>query len=163
MGIMLDSVFFDRFAMGFSLGVHILIVMFGVTMPVIILLADYLWIAKGDMVYKTLSNRLVTAFAILFAVGTASGTLVAIDLLVLWPKFMALVGQVAISTVNIEVIVFFAEAIFLTTYFLYRERFSSKYVRVVLMAIVAIAAASSGVMITYLNSFMNTPVGFNIT
>lgn len=159
---MFDPTIFDRAAMGFSLGVHILLVMFGVTMPVMILIADYLWIRNGDKVYKTISNRLSTAFAILFAVGTASGTLVAIELLVLWPKFMALVGQVAISPVNAEVFVFFTEAIFLTTYLLYKDVFSDKRVRLALMLVVAIAAAASGAFITLLNSFMNTPVGFNI-
>lgn len=159
---MFDPTIFDRATMGFSLGVHILLVMFGVTVPVIIILADYLWIKKGDKVYKTISDRLVTVFTILFAVGTASGTLVAVELLVLWPKFMALVGQVAISPVSAEVFVFFAEAIFLTAYLLYRDRFDNKKVRIVLMVIVAIAAAASGALITLLNSFMNTPVGFNI-
>jgi len=160
--MLLDSIIFDRAAMGFSLGVHILLVMFGVTMPVMILLADYLWIRNGDKIYKTLSNRLTTVFAILFGVGTASGTLVAIELLVLWPKFMALVGQVAISPVNVEVLVFFTEAIFLTIYLFYKDTFKSKKVRLALMLAVAIAAAMSGAMITLLNSFMNTPVGFNI-
>jgi cytochrome d ubiquinol oxidase subunit I len=88
--------------------------------------------------------------------------LVAINLLVLWPKFMQLVGQVAISSVNIEVLVFFAEAIFLTAYLFYRDAFANRNVRLVLMLFVSVAAAMSGVLITTLNSFMNTPVGFNI-
>lgn len=159
---MLDPTILDRATMGFSLGVHILLVMFGVTMPVMIMIADYLWLRNGDNFYKTLSNRLSTAFAVLFAVGTASGTLVAVELLALWPKFMALVGQVAISSVNFEVMVFFIEAIFLTAYFFYRDTFKNKNVRLLLMFIVAVAAAMSGVLITTLNSFMNTPVGFNI-
>ena len=159
---MFDPTVFDRFAIGFSLGIHILLVMFGIAIPVIILLADYLWVRNGDKAYKTLSSRLLTVFAILFAVGAASGALVAIELLVLWPKFMALVGQVAISTLNVEVIVFFMETIFLVAYLFYRDTFSNKNVRLVFMLFVAVGSALSGVLITLLNAFMNTPVGFNI-
>jgi cytochrome d ubiquinol oxidase subunit I len=61
---MLDATIFDRFAMGFSLGVHILLVMFGMTLPVIILLADFMWLRKKDMIYRTLSERLTAVFAI---------------------------------------------------------------------------------------------------
>lgn len=159
---MLDPTIFDRFTMGFALGVHIILAVIGIVLPVMILIADYLWIKHGDRYYRALSKRLSTALIVLFAVGTASGILVAINLLVLWPAFMALVSKVAILPVYIEVFAFFTESIFLTIYIVYRDSFRNKNVRLFLMLMVAIGAAMSGVLITVFNSFMNTPVGFNI-
>ncbi|MDE1860456.1 MAG: cytochrome ubiquinol oxidase subunit I [Candidatus Micrarchaeota archaeon] len=159
---MLDPTLFDRFTMGFSLSVHIVIAVIGVVLPVLIIISDYLWLRNNDNYYKVLSGRLTTAFVILFAIGTASGMLVAINLLFLWPNFMALVGQVAMSPVYLEVFAFFTESIFLTVYIFYRDVFRSRYARIIVMIPVAIGAAMSAVLITVLNSFMNTPVGFNI-
>ena len=159
---MLEAIDFDRFTMGFSLGVHIILAVLGMALPVIIMLAEYLAIKHKDEYYAVLSKRLTTVFVVFFAVGVASGFLVAINLLFLWPSFMALVSQVAIAPVYLEVFAFFTEAIFLVIYLFYRDVFSHKYVRVLLMGIIAVGGAASAVLITILNSFMNTPVGFNI-
>jgi cytochrome bd ubiquinol oxidase subunit I len=159
---MLDPTFFDRFTMGFSLAVHISLVVVGLTIPLIIMLAEYLGIKYNDKYYLTLSRRLTTAFVVLFAVGTASGLLVATELLFLWPSFMALVGQTAILPVFCEVFAFFCESIFLALYVFSHKAFGHTYKRVAIMGIVTIGAALSAVFITMLNAFMNTPVGFNI-
>lgn len=160
--VFLNPTGFDRLAMGFSLSVHILLAVLGIAIPALIFISDYLWIKNKDRFYFVLSRRLTTALIVLFAVGTASGMLVAINLLFLWPKFMALVSNVSILPVLIEVFVFFLEAIFLTIYIFYRDAFTFKYARLIIIGIAGAAAAASGGLITVLNSFMNTPVGFNI-
>jgi cytochrome d ubiquinol oxidase subunit I len=153
---------FDRFLMGFSLAVHIILASIGIALPAIIIIAEFLGIRKKDRVYTTLAKRLSLVLVVLFAVGTASGTLVALELFLLWPKFMALVGQVAILPVYIEVFAFFLEAIFLAIYMLSWESFEGKYIHVLFGVLVGIGGAASAVLITMLNSFMNTPNGFNI-
>ena len=159
---MLDPAFFDRFAMGFSLSIHIILAVIGVTLPVIILVAEFLGIRYKDPHYRVLARRLSLAFLVLFAVGTASGTLVAANLFFLWPSFMALVSKVAIGPVYAEVFAFFTESIFLAIY-LYSERiFRNRYSHVCIMVLIALGGVSSAAFITILNAFMNTPVGFNI-
>jgi cytochrome d ubiquinol oxidase subunit I len=160
---MLSVLDFDRFLMGFSLGVHIILASIGIALPVIIILAEFLGIRKKDKIYTTLAKRLSLILIVLFAVGTASGTLVALELFLLWPKFMALVGQVAILPVYIEVFAFFLEAIFLAIYMLSWDSFDNKYVHVFFGVLVGIGGAASAILITMLNSFMNTPNGFNIS
>ena len=107
---------FDRFLMGFSLGVHIILAVIGIALPVIIVTAEITGIKKKDQYYTRIAKRLTTIFIVFFAVGAASGTLVALELLVLWPKFMVLVGHVAILPLYIEVFAFFLEAVFLGVY-----------------------------------------------
>lgn len=154
---------YDRFTMGFSLGVHIILATIGIALPAIIAVAEFLYMRYGDKHYGVLANRLTIALAVLFAVGTASGTLVAVNLLVLWPKFMQLVGNVAILPFFTEVFAFFGEAILLGVYLYSRQRIKSGYARLAIIISIGFFAALSGVLITMINAFMNTPVGFDIS
>jgi cytochrome bd ubiquinol oxidase subunit I len=149
--------------MGFSLSVHIILAVLGIIFPLIIMLAEFIGVRYKDKYYITLSKRLTTAFIVLFAVGTTSGMLVAMNLFFLWPTFIALVGKVAILPVYLEVFAFFTESIFLAIYIYSEKLFGSTYWHVLLMGIVALGAVMSAVLITVLNAFMNTPVGFNIS
>lgn len=158
----MDPIVFDRFTMAFSLAVHIVLAVIGVALPVIILLAEYLGIRYNDKEYKVMAKRLTTALLILFAVGTASGMLVAVNLFFLWPNFAALVSKVAILPVYAEVFAFFSESIFLALYIYSSDFFKNKYIHMMMMVIAALGAAASAALITVLNAFMNTPVGFNI-
>ncbi len=153
---------FDRATMGFSLSVHIVLAVIGIVLPVIILLAEYLGIRYRDNHYIVLARRLSIAFVVMFAVGTASGMLVATELLFLWPQFMALMSAVAIAPLYLEVFAFFMESIFVALYIYSAHAFRERYIHVAIMVVVALGAVLSGVLITMLNSYMNTPVGFNI-
>ncbi len=155
------SVVFNRFDMGFSLGIHIILAVIGIAIPLIIMLAEILGQKYNNIYYKTLSKRLFPAFIILFAIGTASGTLVAVNLLFLWPNFMSFIGQVAILPVYLEVFAFFGESIFIAIYIYSRKKVCT-YAHAFIMGLVSLFAALSAVFITMLNAFMNTPTGFNI-
>jgi cytochrome d ubiquinol oxidase subunit I len=154
---LIPIVLFDRFLMGFSLFIHIILASLGIALPVIILTAEYLGIKKNDIFYSTLAKRLAIAFVVLFAIGTASGILVAVEMFVLWPTFMQLVSQVAILPFYIEVFAFFVETIFIGIYFYSWDKFKNRYLHVLTGIPIAIAAALSGILITILNAFMNTP------
>ncbi|MDE1811020.1 MAG: cytochrome ubiquinol oxidase subunit I, partial [Candidatus Micrarchaeota archaeon] len=66
--------------MGISLAVHIVLAVLGMTLPAMIAIYEFLGIRKNDKDYLTISRRLTTAFIVLFAVGTASGFVVAANL-----------------------------------------------------------------------------------
>ncbi len=159
---MIPVIDFDRFLMGFSLGVHIILAVIGIVLPVIIVAAEVVGIKRKDPYYTRIAKRLTTMLIIFFAVGTASGTLVALELLFLWPKFMVLVGHVAILSLYVEVFAFFLEAIFLGVYVYSWDKFKNRYAHAFTGVLVALGAVLSAVFITMLNAFMNTPVGFNI-
>ncbi len=148
--------------MGFSLAIHIIFASLGVSLPVIILLLEFIGIRKNDNDYKRLAKKLTLIFMVLFAIGTASGALVASELFLLWPKFAVLLGQVAITPIYVEVFAFFSEAIFLGIYVYSWDKFKWKYGHVLTGVPIAIGGALSAVLITIVNAFMNNPVGFNI-
>ncbi len=152
----------DRFTMALSLAVHIILAVIGIGLPVVIMIAEYLAVKRNDVYYRTLAKRLTISLLVLFAIGTASGTIVALDILFLWPSFFSLVANVAILPLLIEVFAFFGEAIFLAIYLYGRDRIKWKYAGVAILAFIAFFAASSGVLITFLNAFMNYPTGFDI-
>lgn len=148
--------------MGFSLAVHIPLASLGVILPLVILLAEYLGIRYGDKYFKVLAKRLSTILVILFAVGTASGMLVALNILLLWPKFMQLVAQVAIFPFYLETFAFFMETIFLGVYIYSWNKFKNPYMHLLSGIPIALGGILTAVFITMINAFMNTPVGFNI-
>jgi cytochrome bd ubiquinol oxidase subunit I len=159
---MLPVVAFDRFLMAYSLAIHIVLAAIGIALPVIILSAEFIGIRNNDKYFKVLARRLSIVFAILFAVGTASGLLVALNIFLLWPKFMALISQVAILPFYSETFAFFVESIFLGIYFYSWNKFKNEYIHVLVGIPIAIGSALSGVFITMINAFMNTPNGFDI-
>ncbi len=159
---MLSPIIFDRFTMGFSLSVHIVLAVIGIALPVIIAIAEFIGIRRHDAHYRVMAKRLSTVLIVLFAIGTASGMVVAIELFFLWPVFFQLVANVAILPLYAEVFAFFTEAIFLAMYFYAPPRLKDTYWHVLMMCMAALGAVASAVFITMINAFMNTPVGFNI-
>ncbi|MDE1762310.1 MAG: cytochrome ubiquinol oxidase subunit I [Candidatus Micrarchaeota archaeon] len=159
---MLPIVVIDRVLFGFSLAIHIILAAIGITLPAVVLTAEFIGIKYRDTDYTVFAKRLATAFAIFFAVGAASGTIVGIGFVLLWPKFMSLLSQVAILPLYVETFVFFFESLFLATYLYSWDRFKNKYLHILLGIPIAIAAPLSGSLITMVNAFMNVPVGFNI-
>ncbi len=160
--LLVDILIIDRALMGFSLAVHIILAVIGMSLPVMISAAELLSMRGGNSGYKVLASRMTKALVLFFAVGTASGTVVAMELFLLWPKFMALAGQVAILPVYMEVFAFFTEAIFIA---IYVHTFDSDWGKLrhwLASVIIIIGSAATAMFITLLNAFMNTPVGFNI-
>ncbi|MDE1828384.1 MAG: cytochrome ubiquinol oxidase subunit I [Candidatus Micrarchaeota archaeon] len=153
---------FDRFLMGFSLGVHIPLASIGIALPLIVMLAEYLGIRYADRNFMVLAKRLSLALVVLFAIGTASGMLIALNILLLWPKFMQLVAQVAILPFYLETFAFFMETIFLSIYIYSWGKFKNPYVHLISVIPVVVGGFLSGALITMINAFMNTPVGFDI-
>ena len=158
----LSVIGFDRFLMGFTLGAHILIVTLSISLSLIVSIAEFLAIRKKDPHYEVLSRRLAKALVIFFAVGTASGTVLAVELFTLWPTFMVLIAKVDILPFYYEVFAFFLEAISLVLYVYYWDYFRNRYHHWLLSLFVAIGTVMSAVFITMINAFMNTPSGFNI-
>ncbi len=152
---------FDRFLFAFTIGSHIALVSASIALIVIISIAEFLSIRRSDKYYGTLSKRLSKAFVIVFGIGTASGIVMAVELVTLFPTFMTLVSTTgAIAIIYIEIFAFFIETIPLVMYVYYANYFS-KYAHWALSIIIAAGAFLSAVLITMLNAWMNTPNGFD--
>ena len=150
-----------RSQMGFSLAWHIVLACFGVGLPGLVLFAEWRGIRTGDAVWRLLARRWAKAMGLLFAVGAVSGTILSIEMGVLWSGLMAHWGQVVGLPFAIEGIAFFIEAIFLGIYLYGWDRLSP---RVHLLSGLPIFAAglTSAFFVVTANAWMNTPTGYTL-
>jgi cytochrome d ubiquinol oxidase subunit I len=150
-----------RSQMGFSLAWHIVLACFGVGLPGLVLFAEWRGIRTGDPNLRLLARRWARAMGLLFAVGAVSGTILSIEMGVLWSGLMANWGQVIGLPFAIEGIAFFIEAIFLGIYLYGWDRLSP---RAHLLSGVPIFAAglTSAFFVVTANAWMNTPAGYTL-
>src|SRR4051812_26112283 len=110
--------------MGLSLAFHIVFAAAGIALPLLMVIADALWLRTRDPDYLELSKRLAKGTAILFAVGAVSGTVLSFELGLLWPGFMGTYGELIGLPFSLEGFAFFTEAIFLGIYLYGRGKIS---------------------------------------
>jgi len=152
---------FDRFLFAFTIGSHIILVAMSISLILLITVLEYFNLRKRDEAQTDLIKRLKKVFIISFGVGTASGIVVAVELINLFPGFMTVVSETGIiGAFYLEIFAFFLETIALVLYVYFEGVFKWKYTNFTLAAITAFGTLLSGVLITMVNAWMNTPNGF---
>lgn len=157
-----DPVIFSRILTGLTLFVHIVYATIGVGMPLIIALAEWTGIKRGDDHYILMARRWARGFTVIVAVGIVTGTCIGLQLSLLWPNFMRVAGQAIALPLFMETFAFFVEAIFLGIYLYTWDRFSKRIYHMLLLIPVAIGSSGSAFFITSVNAFMNAPRGFDL-
>jgi cytochrome d ubiquinol oxidase subunit I len=150
-----------RRQMALTLGSHIILAVFGVGMPVLLLAAEWQYLRTRDEVWKALAHRWSKVFAVLFAVGAISGTVLSFELGLLWPEFMRRFGPVMAFPFAMEGFAFFLEAIFVGIY-LYGWNRLSPWAHWWCGVPIAISGAASAWFVVTVNAWMNTPQGFRL-
>ena len=150
-----------RSQMATSLAFHIIFACMGIAMPLLMVLAETLYLRTRDEVYLLLARRWATGTAILFAVGAVSGTVLSLELGLLWPHFMEWAGPIIGMPFSLEGFAFFTEAIFLGLYLYGWDRLSPR-AHLAAGCVVALSGMISGIFVVIANSWMNTPVGFTL-
>lgn len=148
-----------RGQMGTSLSFHLFFAVLGVGLPLMMLTAEGMHLRTGDPVWRALARRWSKVFAILFAVGAASGTIISFELGLLWPRFMAFAGGIIGLPFSLEGAAFFIEAIFVGIYLYGWDRLSPRAHWLSGIPI-AISSAASAFFIVTANAWMNVPRGF---
>jgi cytochrome bd ubiquinol oxidase subunit I len=151
-----------RIQMAVSLAFHIVFASLGVGLPVLLLVAEYRANRTGDAVWMALARRWARAFSILFAVGAVSGTVLSFALGLFWPRLMGRWGAVIGLPFALEAFAFFIEAIFLGIYLYGWDRLSP-WKHWLCGWPVAIAGAASAVFVVGANSWLQSPVGFELS
>ena len=141
---------------GLSLAFHMIFAVTGVSLPLMMTIAEWLWIRTREPVYQVLAKRWAKGAAILLAVGAVSGTMLSFELGLLWPRFMERVGSLVGKPLFLEAFAFFTEAIFLGIY-LYGWYRLPAVIHLLSGAIVAVSGAVSAWFVTFVNAWMNTP------
>jgi cytochrome d ubiquinol oxidase subunit I len=157
-----DALIYSRILTELTLSFHIIYATLGVGVPLMIMTAQWVGIKKNDEHYILLARRWARGFVITVAVGVVTGTIIGLQLSLLWPIFMELAGNVIALPLFMETFAFFFEAIFLGIYLYTWDRFDNPRKHLLLLVPVAIGASFSAVFITMVNAFMNAPQGFDI-
>ncbi|MBI3838521.1 MAG: cytochrome ubiquinol oxidase subunit I [Planctomycetia bacterium] len=147
-----------RWQMGITLGAHIILAVFGVAMPVLLLAAEWRYLTTGDPVWRALAYRWSKVFAVLFAVGAVSGTVLSFELGLLWPEFMARYGPVIAFPFAMEGFAFFLEAIFVGIY-LYGWNRLPPWTHWWCGVPIATSGVASAWFVVTVNAWMNSPQG----
>jgi cytochrome d ubiquinol oxidase subunit I len=148
-----------RAQMGTSLGFHIIFASLGVGLPVAIAIAHFIALRRDDAGWLRLAARLTRALAVLVVVGVISGIVISIELVLIWPQFMAKAGPVIGLPFSLETYAFFVEAIFLSLYLFARDRLRP-WVHWATMLPVCLGGLASAWIVVAANAWMNTPAGF---
>ena len=150
-----------RAQMAMSLAFHIIFASVGIAMPLLMVIAEGLWLKTREEVYLTLAKQWAKGTAVMFAVGAVSGTVLSFELGLLWPNFMAYAGPIIGMPFSLEGLAFFVEAIFLGLY-LYGWNRIPKYAHWFAGMMVLLGGMFSGIFVVTANAWMNTPTGFSI-
>jgi len=152
---------FARAQMGMSLAFHIVFAAIGISLPVLMVISEALYLRTGRPVFLELAKRWSRGAAILFAVGAVSGTVLSFELGLLWPGFMEKSGAIIGMPFSLEGFAFFTEAIFLGLYLMGWKRLSP-LVHWFCGVLVILGGVTSGIFVVTANAWMNTPAGFKI-
>ncbi|MFS0823953.1 cytochrome ubiquinol oxidase subunit I [Bacillus sp. 1P02SD] len=155
----MDELFIARSLFGTTMAFHIIFATIGVGLPFMILTAELIYQKTKNYEYVVMAKRWTKAFAVLLGVGIPTGTIAGVQLSLLWPGFMEVVGRVMPLPFQIEIYAFFVEALFMSIYVYAAERIAP-WMRIVSLMLVALGALASAVLITNVHAFQGTPAGF---
>ena len=157
----MDNLLAARSQMAMSLAFHIIFSAIGIGLPLLMVIAEGLWLRTRQGVYLTLAQVWSKGAGILFAVGAVSGTVLSFELGLLWPGFMRYAGSIIGMPFSLEGFAFFTEGIFLGIYLYGWDRVPPR-AHWIAGLIVAFSGAISGLFVVTANSWMNHPAGFQI-
>ncbi|WP_310723775.1 cytochrome ubiquinol oxidase subunit I [Streptomyces sp. N2A] len=150
-----------RSLMAFTLASHIVLVPFGVALPLITLIMHGHGLRRNDPTALLLARRWSAVMAVQFAIGVVTGTVLSFEFGLLWPGMMGRWGDVFGIGFGVEAWAFFLEAVLIAIYLYGWRRLPSR--THFLLALPLPAAALLGAFgILAANSWMNTPRGFSL-
>lgn len=151
-----------RAQMELSLGFHMIFAALGIGMPLLMVLAEGLYLRGRGEHYKELAKTWGKATAILFVVGAVSGTALSFELGLLWPRFMSFAGPVIGPAFTLEGYAFLLEAIFVGLYLYGWDRLSPR-AHFWAGVPVAVTGCLSGILVVGANAWMQSPRGYTVS
>ena len=159
---MMDSLLLARIQFGANISFHILFPTITIALGWVLLFFKLRYNRTQDMRWMDAYRFWVKVFALSFAMGVVSGITMSFQFGTNWPGFMETVGNIAGPLLAYEVITaFFLEAVFIGI-MLFGFRRVSNRVHTIATFLVAFGTTASAFWIIALNSWMHTPVGFEM-
>jgi len=158
----LDPLLLARIQFAANISFHILFPTITIGLAWVLLFFKWRFSRTGDAKWMDAYGFWVKVFALSFALGVVSGIIMSFQFGTNWPGFMERVGNIAGPLLAYEVLTaFFIEAIFIGVMLFGFNRVSNR-IHTLSTFIVAVGTMMSAFWILVLNSWMHTPVGFEI-
>ena len=158
----LDPIMLARMQFGANITFHILFPTISISMAWVLLFFKLRSNATGDAKWMDAYKFWVKVFALTFALGVVSGVTMSFQFGTNWPGYMEKVGNIAGPLLAYEVLTaFFLEATFLAIMLFGMNRVSNR-MHTVATLLVAGGTTLSAFWILALNSWMQTPAGFEM-
>jgi cytochrome d ubiquinol oxidase subunit I len=159
---MMDALMLARMQFGANITFHILFPTITIALGWLLLFFKLRYNATGQQRWMDAYMLWVKVFALSFALGVVSGITMSFQFGTNWPGYMQAVGNIAGPLLAYEVLTaFFLEATFLGI-MLFGARRVSNRVHTLATLLVAFGTTMSAFWIIVLNSWMQTPAGFEL-
>ena len=159
---MIDPIDLARIQFGANISFHILFPTITISLAWVLLFFKLRFRATGDEKWMVAYAFWVKVFALSFAMGVVSGVTMSFQFGTNWPGYMNTVGNIAGPLLAYEILTaFFLEATFLAVMLFGRTRVSDR-VHTLATLLVAGGTTLSAFWILALNSWMQTPAGFEM-
>jgi cytochrome d ubiquinol oxidase subunit I len=158
----MDPLILSRIQFGANISFHILFPTITIALGWVLLFFKLRYNQTNDYAWMHAYFTWVKVFALSFALGVVTGVTMSFQFGTNWPGFMETVGNIAGPLLAYEVLTaFFLEAVFLGI-MLFGFRRVSNGVHTLATFLVAFGTTMSAFWILVLNSWMHTPVGFEM-
>ena len=158
----MDPLILSRIQFGANISFHILFPTITIALGWVLLFFKLRYNQTNDYAWMHAYFTWVKVFALSFALGVVTGVTMSFQFGTNWPGFMEIVGNIAGPLLAYEVLTaFFLEAVFLGI-MLFGFRRVSNRVHTLATFLVAFGTTMSAFWILVLNSWMHTPVGFEM-
>ena len=157
-----DPVTLARIQFGFTVSFHFIFPSFTIGLASFLMVLEGLWLATGRHVYDNLYRYWLKIFAVTFAMGVVSGIVMSYQFGTNWSVFSDKAGPVIGPLMAYEVLTaFFLEAGFLGVMLFGLNKVGRK-LHFAATCAVALGTFISAFWILSVNSWMQTPVGYEI-
>ncbi|XVJ69540.1 MAG: cytochrome ubiquinol oxidase subunit I [Rhizobacter sp.] len=158
----MDALILARMQFAANITFHILFPTITIALGWTLLFFRWRWLKTQDIAWLNAYRFWTKVFALSFALGVVSGITMSFQFGTNWPGFMEKVGNVAGPLLGYEVLTaFFLEASFLGIMLFGHGRVSER-VHLAATFLVAFGTTLSAFWILALNSWMQTPAGFEV-
>ncbi|WP_462171932.1 cytochrome ubiquinol oxidase subunit I [Pseudoalteromonas xiamenensis] len=159
---MLDTLLLSRMQFAANISFHILFPTISIALGWFLVFFKLRFDKTGHPVWLRAYRFWVKIFALTFALGVVSGITMSFQFGTNWPGFMERVGNIAVPLLGYEVLTaFFMEATFLGIMLFGMNKVPNR-IHTLACLIVAIGTTISAFWILSLNSWMQTPAGFEL-
>ncbi len=157
-----DTLLLSRLQFAANISFHILFPSITIALCWFLLFFKVQFNRTGNTVWMRIYRFWVKIFALTFALGVVSGITMSFQFGTNWPGYMRILGNIAGPLLGYEVLTaFFLEATFLGIMLFGMHRVSNR-VHTLATLLVALGTSLSAFWIIALNSWMQTPAGFEM-